>query len=292
MLDLLPSWQLALVSANKSKGTVETYTRGVRSFQKWCQDTGTTPTLDKPTVTRFVADMLASGAEPTTAKARQHALKMFSKWLADEGEIDENFIKDLPPPKLNTKVTEALTDDQVRAMIRACQGKAFVDRRDEALVRLLVETGVRAGEALALDTADVNLAAMTAVIRKGKGGKGRVVPFSSQCAAAIDRYLRMRRRQGVPDDGPLWVGARGTTFAYYGMRLTLGKRAKAAGINNFHLHLLRHTAATRWLRAGGSEAGLMAVAGWSDRAMLDRYTSASASERSIAEARKLGLGDL
>lgn len=100
--------------------------------------------------------MLASGAEPTTAKARQHALKMFSKWLADEGEIDENFIKDLPPPKLNTKVTEALTDDQVRAMIRACQGKAFVDRRDEALVRLLVETGVRAGEALALDTADVN----------------------------------------------------------------------------------------------------------------------------------------
>jgi integrase/recombinase XerD len=55
---------------------------------------------------------------------------------------------------------------------------------------------------------------------------------------------------------------------------------------------MRHTAATRWLRAGGSEGGLMAVAGWSNRAMIDRYTGASAAERAAEEARGLGLGDL
>ena len=63
-------------------------------------------------------------------------------------------------------------------------------------------------------------------------------------------------------------------------------------MKGFHLHLLRHTAATRWLRAGGSEQGLMTVAGWSSRAMLDRYTGASAAERAAAESRGLGLGDI
>ena len=47
-------------------------------------------------------------------------------------------------------------------------------------------------------------------------------------------------------------------------------RAKAAGIEKFHLHLFRHTAATRWLRAGGSESALMAVAGWTTRDMMAR----------------------
>ena len=88
------------------------------------------------------------------------------------------------------------------------------------------------------------------------------------------------------------MGGGGKTFGYYGLNTSLKERAQAAGIKGFHLHLLRHTAATRWLRAGGSEQGLMSVAGWSTRGMIDRYTGASASERAAAEARGLGLGDL
>jgi hypothetical protein len=65
-----------------------------------------------------------------------------------------------------------------------------------------------------------------------------------------------------------------------------------AGIKNFHLHLLRSRVATKWLRAGGSESGLMAVARWSSRSIVDRYTGASAAERAAAEARGLRLVDL
>ena len=65
-----------------------------------------------------------------------------------------------------------------------------------------------------------------------------------------------------------------------------------AGLKGFHPHVLRHTAASRWLSAGGTEGGLMAIAGWSSRDMLDRYARATASERAAAEARTLGLGEL
>lgn len=90
----------------------------------------------------------------------------------------------------------------------------------------------------------------------------------------------------------LWLGDRGKAFSYDALHKTLGKRAAMAGVDGFHPHLLRHAAAHRWLAAGGSEGGLMAVAGWTRPDMLQRYTRARASERAAAEAPALNLGDI
>jgi len=63
-------------------------------------------------------------------------------------------------------------------------------------------------------------------------------------------------------------------------------------VQGFRPHRLRHTAAHRWLAAGGSESGLMAMAGWTRVEMLIRYTRAHAGERAATEARRLDLGSL
>jgi integrase len=145
---------------------------------------------------------------------------------------------------------------------------------------------------LALTVEDIDLTRGLAVIRRGKGGKGRVVPFGPQVARSIDRYLRMRRSHRLAHTEALWLGGGGQQFRYHGADVAFKRRAELAGIKGFRLHLFRNTAATRWLAAGGSENGLMAVAGWSSRDMLDRYTKASASDRAATEARSLNLGDL
>lgn len=289
---LLPSWQLALRAERKSPGTIRTYSDGVTKFLRWCADNGHPAALDRTTVQVFLAGLLDEGMEGNTARSRDLALKRYAAWLVDEGELSANPLADLKPPKADTKVVNALTDDQLRSLIKACQGKSLQDRRDEAIVRLMTETGLRASEVLALDVADVNLKDGLLTVRRGKGGKGRVAPFGSQTAAGLDRYLRARRSHRLADTGALWVGGGGKGFGYHALSAVLKARAKSAGIEGFHLHLLRHTAATRWLRAGGSEGGLMAVAGWSTRSMIERYTGASASERAAAEARNLGLGEL
>ena len=156
----------------------------------------------------------------------------------------------------------------------------------------MTETGARAGEILALSIADVDLAAGTAVIVRGKGGKARRVPFGPRAGAAIDRYLRARRRHRLAAGPVLWLGQGGKEFGYHALRDTLRYRAEKAGIDGLHPHLLRHTAAHRWLAAGGSEGDLMAVAGWTRSDMLMRYTRARAEQRAADEARKLNLGDL
>ena len=285
---LLPSWKRAMAGANLSQATIGLYDGGVRRFLDWCAANDVSPELTRDVVNLFIADLLAAGAEDSTAVARQKALRQFSKWLAVEGEIDADQLTRLPRPRLGTKVTDALDDDQLAALVRACQGRTLLDRRDEAIVRLMAETGVRAGELLAVTIADVDLDRGVATVRKAKGGKQRRVPFGNQTIASVDRYLRMRRGIDTP---LLWIGVHGYPLGYSGLNNAIKARAKAAGINNFHLHLMRHTTATRWLRAGGNEQALMTIAGWSSRAMLDRYTASSAAERAADEARRLNLGE-
>jgi integrase len=289
---LLPSWELALRAERKSPETVKSYGNGVRRFLAWCADTGTPPVLDRPTVAGFVHHLLDAGAEPATARTRHLALRRFSAWLVEEGELPRDELLGSKPPKLDVKVVPVLTEDQIAALLKACRGPDLRDRRDEAIVRLMVETGARAGEVVAMTLADVDLAAGSAIVRRGKGGMGRRVPFGPQTGRAIDRYIRMRRTHSSAASPDLWLGDRGKKFGYHALHKTLKFRARQARIDSFHPHVLRHTAASRWLAAGGSEGGLMAVAGWSRRDMIDRYTRSTSETRAADEARRLNLGDL
>jgi site-specific recombinase XerD len=290
--ELLTSWELALRAERKSAQTIKAYGDGIRRYLSWCADEGRHPSIERASVSAFVADLLETGAEPATARSRQLALRRFAAWLADEGEIAADPLRALKPPKLDTKVVHPLTDDQLRALIAACAGPAMRNRRDEAIVRLMLESGVRAGEVVAMTLPDLDLRNGTVIVRRGKGGKGRLVAFGAQTTRAVDRYLRLRRQHRLAAADLLWLGDRGKQFSYYGLHSALRARALHAGIANFHPHRLRHTAAHRWLAAGGSEAGLMAMAGWTRPDMLLRYTQAQASDRAAAEARRLNLGDL
>lgn len=292
LLALKASWVLSLRAERKSDETLRAYQRSLDSYLAWYEDTDTTPELTKAAATAFVAHLLEEGASANTARLRLAGLKAFADWLVAEGELDDDPLVGITPPKLDQTYTEALTEDQLRALFKACTGTDILARRDMALARLMAETGVRAGEVLNLHISDVDLGKGVAVVRRGKGAKGRVVPFGNATAAAIDRYLRARARQGAPGEGALWLGNLGKPLGYGGLSASLKARATQAKIPNFHLHVLRNTAATRWLAAGGSEQGLMAVAGWSTREMLDRYTGASKMHRAVDEARGLGLGEL
>jgi site-specific recombinase XerD len=290
---LLDSWEIELRSQRRSPQTVKSYRTGVRLFLAWCETAEVPSILSRATVAAWVADLLDQGAEASTAQARLAAVKRFSAWLAEEGEIDRDELLGMRPPKIDAKVIEPLTDDQLRSLLKACTGgDPFRDRRDEAIVRVMLETGARAGEVAAMTLSDTNLLGGTAIIRRGKGGKGRVVPFGPQTIRAIDRYVRARRSHRLAATDALWLGDRGKGFTYSALYKALGERAAMAGIKGFHPHRLRHTAAHRWLAAGGTEHGLMAVAGWSTPAMLGRYTKAQAEARAADEARKLNLGDL
>lgn len=288
--DLLQSWLITLRGERKSPATLKAYKAGITAYLTFCQQQNLPLELSKPNVRAFMAFLADS--EPATARLRLTAVKLFARWLADEEGFDADPILTVRAPKLDDKAVPDLSVAEMTAMLKACKGSTFRDKRDYAMLLLFTETGLRASELLALDVEHANLQTCTLLVVRGKGAKGRQVRFTAATAAAIDRYKRARKAQGFdPEAGPLWVSSTGhRRLSYRGMTTALKQRAEDAHITGFHVHRLRHTAAVRWLAAGGSETGLMAQSGWASRKMIDRYVRTAAEELASAEFDRLGLG--
>ena len=233
-----------------------------------------------------------AGSEPNTARLRLASLRASRRWLADEGELDTDPLVGLRPPKIDTKVTESLTDDQLAALIKACAGKtAGPPRRGDRAADARNRDARRRGRRHCTSPTWTWRAGWRRPARQGRQGPDRAVRAADR-RRARPLPARPARPPAAPTAPRCGSATAARRFGYHGLQRRAQDRAKVAGINGFHPHLLRHTAATRWLAAGGSEGGLMAVAGWSTRDMLDRYTAATAADRAAAEARNLGLGEL
>lgn len=302
--DMLASWLRRLRAEHKSPHTLKGYQRAVRSYLDWCAaadgsvltgeprsgdpDHGSVNTLTRDNVIGYLAD---HPGQASTAALHLKVLKLFARWLADEEGFNAAPITSLRPPRIDQHAVPDLTDTELARLLKVCDGRGFAQRRDRALVVLFTETGLRAAEMCALDVGDVDLDACTVHVRRGKGGKGRHVTFSPGAADTADRWLRVRRRiVARPAEGPLWISRSGKRLSYTGMAGALKARAEQAGVNAFHIHRLRHTMATRWMGAGGSETGLRAHAGWSSNTMIGHYVKAASERLAADEFNRLHLG--
>jgi site-specific recombinase XerD len=293
LASLVDSWALHLRAERKSANTIKSYTISVRRYLAWCvEEDVADAALDRTTLAGWITALLDAGAEGATVASRQQGVRRFTAWLATEDEIGHDPFAQVAAPKLDQKIVEPLTDDELTALLATCNGKTFLDRRDGAIIRIAHESFLRAGDVLQMTVSETDMRRQIAVIRRSKGGTGRLVPFSADAGRALDRYLRLRRTHRLADTDILWLGTQGRGFGYQALYKTLCQRADRAGIRDFHPHRLRHTGATRWLAAKGSVEGAMAVGGWKNPNMLWRYVEATRQTRAIEESRGLDLGNI
>jgi integrase/recombinase XerD len=100
------------------------------------------------------------------------------------------------------------------------------------------------------------------------------------------------RLRGTGPAGAGQPGSRRGRLNYDALYAALRRRAETVGIPLLHPHMLRHTAAVRWLRAGGTVTGLMAQCGWTDVAMVQRYIETASTELASKESHRLRLDDV
>jgi site-specific recombinase XerD len=151
--------------------------------------------LTREHVEMFMADLLAR-RKPATASNRYRALQAFFRWLVEEGEIVESPMRNMRPPIIPETPVPVVSDDEIKRLLKACEGKGFDERRDTAIMRLLIDSGLRRAELAHLTVGDVDLD-QNVVVVLGKGRRPRTCPFGRKTAVALDRYMRERARPPV-----------------------------------------------------------------------------------------------
>lgn len=288
--ELAGSFARHLRSENKRPATITSYLDAVRLLDEYLKDRGMprqVANVHREHVESFIEDQLAR-LRPASAANRFRSLQAWFKWLYADEQIPANPMAKMTPPKVPPVLIPVIETADLERLFRGCSGKDFDSRRDRAILSLLVDTGIRRSELSGLQVGDVNLpthrrgdATIGGQLRVvGKGDKERMVAIGAKASDDLDSYLRVRRHHPRARETALFLGLKGA-LTDSGVAQMVERRGQAAGVPNLHLHRFRHSFASSWLEAGGSEGDLMALAGWTSRTMLMRYGRSEAARRAL-----------
>jgi integrase/recombinase XerC len=262
------------VIRGRAENTVRAYGRDLREFLRFAAKERGVKRLEEIRKTDVRAYLFhLHGRNQNVSLARKlSTLRTFFRYLIREGWVKANPALDVATPRLPKKQPAFLSVDEAFALMVA-PGKEGPDAlRDQAALELLYSSGLRIGELVGLDLADLDLE-QSLVRVTGKGGRQRILPVGSKAMSALRDYLRLRSQAGEPSQPALFLGRRGgrlndrvfrRRFNGYIMKLGL-----ATGLSP---HALRHTFATHMLEGGADVRTVQELLGHVSLSTTQKYT--------------------
>lgn len=267
----------------RSAHTVKAYGNEVRDFARFLEERGQSLIeAGKTEIRAFLFELKGRGLDNASISRALSSLRAFYRWLVREGQLDRNPAASVIGPKRPKKQGLFLTERETEILLDEDEDPGperdqVLAGRDQAVFELVYSTGLRVGELVALDLDAVDLKNLTVLVRQGKGGKDRLVPFGRPAAEALRAWLELRPEFLDPkkDDGrrALFLGRRGGRLNDREVRRVLEARLNNRGLDRrYSPHSLRHSFATHLLSAGADLKAIQEMLGHSSLATTERYT--------------------
>jgi site-specific recombinase XerD len=264
---LIRAFRLALSVEGLKPKTISDY---VREAERLCKFLDGRP-VDSFTGTDVREHIVALEARLSakTIREAQLALRRFFQFLVQEGEIPSDPTKDVKLVRYRVIPQPIYTDAEVKRLLAVCDLQTLNGVRDRALVTVLYDTGVRAGELVSMQVPDWD---RRSVWVDGKSGP-RDVPLGISSIQAVERYCRKWHLE----KGSLWLGKKGPLTGS-GVHQLIQRLCGRANVPDKGVHAFRRAAAAQMKRLGMNDSDILEVMGWSSIAMLRRYTAGVATE--------------
>lgn len=237
-------------------------------------------TINRRTIRQFLAHHAT--VSKRTQMRRISTLRSFFKFLMNKNIIQTNPMEDIESPKLDKKLPQSLSYEQVRNLLEQPDTSSYLGFRDRAIMELLYSSGLRVSELVSLDKACFDYQNHS-VLLKGKRKKERLVPITKTAADWIQNYLTHPKRHENSHEHLKEVDEKAIFINKWGHRITT--RSVDRKFMKYHLmsglpsdvtpHTIRHTIATHWLENGMDLKTIQVLLGHSSLSTTSIYTHVS-----------------
>jgi integrase/recombinase XerC len=266
--------------------TIEAYRRDVLQFLAFlAEHLGGAPSLKQlaalqpADVRAFMASRRAQGIGSRSLMRTLAGMRAFARYLERNGKGQVGAVSAVRGPKIAKNLPRPLSVASARRMadpdLPADDGhEPWIHARDAAVLGLLYGSGLRLSEALGLKRGDIARGDVITVT--GKGSKQRMVPVLPQVQKLVADYLALCP-YNKPDDGPLFVGAKGGPLSPRLVQLAMARLRGALGLPETATpHALRHSFATHLLARGGDLRSIQELLGHASLSTTQVYTGIDA----------------
>ncbi|MEH3055023.1 MAG: tyrosine recombinase [Patulibacter minatonensis] len=267
------------VERGRSRNTIAAYRTDLQRLGARLLDQGIDPlAADHSQLAAYLAELADDGRSVATLRRHTASVRQLYGFLVAEGQLAVDPTVDLRPPRERRAAPEALTRDEITAVIDSVAGDGALALRDRMLLELLYASGLRVSELITLELRHIDLEdGLLQVV--GKGDKERRVPFGSAARSAIRNYLLSGRPALLRDTAAPWLAlnARGGRLSRQAVHATVQDAGRRAGLpQDIGPHAIRHTFATHLLAGGCDLRVLQEMLGHASVATTQIYTHVSA----------------
>ena len=263
--EILKRYKACLIIEGRSPKTIYGYERTILSLFKTLQKNFTDMTVSD--LRYFLACEKSRGVSNRTLENTRVRISSFFAWLVDEELINKNPCRNIPSIKYPKEVKLPFSSIETDALRSACKNK-----RERAIIELLLASGVRVSELCNIKISDINFDTLAIIIREGKGAKQRTVYINDLASKYLVDYLSTRNVSGDYLFYNKWKKPLNTG----GVRHILHQIGDRAEVDNVHPHRFRRTFATNLSSRGMDIQDIRALLGHEnlDTTLMYVHTSA------------------